>query len=371
MREKGIALILASLMIVDAVLSLLAVFNAPIPAAVPLGSPAAYYNVYLHVPIAWSTYILFIIGFILAIAYLATNNKKYDKYSALFIYTALVYALLTLLTGSMWAQESWGSSWNWDPRETGVLLLFIAYLVYVAIRYSIRDPERRAAVSAVFAIAAFATVPISFLAPYLLKSSLHPTLANTKSFLANPVVKQYFFTKVLTAVLVALLIPIAIGINADRRILLIGALGMFIILWAGGFLIMPMGKYGRVVGVYLTKGNLKLEFYTSQNKIVEKNEGLIVTVDYNGKLQNITVKSVRGLPRPNFIPVPGFARGNEKNGLTVTCCNERYWSTLMGHLVKVNEGRLKVLKPFCVAWTLFTYGLLVPLFVIAMTYRRR
>jgi len=370
MGDKAIAITLASLMIIDAVLSLMTL-GAPIPAAVPLGSPAAYHNVYLHVPIAWATYILFIIGFLLAIAYLATGNKKYDKYSALFIYTALVYAFLTLITGSMWAQESWGSAWNWDPRETGVLLLFIAYLVYVAIRYSIRDPERRATISAVFAIAAFATVPISFLAPYLLKSSLHPTLASTKSFLANPKVKMYFFSKVLTTILIALLIPIAIGTNADKRIVSIGALMMFIILWAGAFMILPMNASGRVVGVYLTKGNLNLQFYTTQNKLITEKGGLIITIDANGKLQNVTLTSTEGLPKPEFIPVPSFARGTNKTGLIIKCCGEKYWSTLIGHIVKVDKGKISILKPFCVAWTLFTYGLFVPLFVIAMIYRRR
>ncbi len=366
MKDKILAIVLAVFMIVDAVLSVTAALHAPFPAAVPLGSPAAYINVYLHVPLAWATYFLFIIGFILAILYLATGNNKFDKYSELFIYTALVYALLTLMTGSMWALESWGSAWNWDPRETGVLLLFIAYLVYVAIRYSIRDPERRATVSAVYAIAAFATVPISFLAPYLLHSSLHPTMTSTKSFISHPTVKMYFFSKVLTTLIVAILIPIAIGIGADKRIVTGGAIAMLVILLVGAFLVMPFGASGRAVSVYLTKGDLKLQFYTTNNKIITKKYGIIVTIDKGGKLENVTLQSTEGIPKPEFIPVPNFAKGTNKPGLTVSCCGSKYWPTLIGHIVKVQEGKVQVLKPFCVAWTLLTYGLAVPIFTIIM-----
>ncbi|UXD21403.1 cytochrome C assembly protein [Ignicoccus pacificus DSM 13166] len=366
MKEKVIATVLAIFMIVDAVLSVNAALHAPFPAAVPLGSPAAYLNVYLHVPIAWATYMLFIIGFILAIAYLATGNKKFDKYSELFIYTALVYAFLTLITGSMWAMESWGSAWNWDPRETAVLLLFIAYLVYVAIRYSIRDPERRATVSAVFAIAAFATVPISFLAPYLIHGSLHPTMSNTESFLSHPSTKTYFFSKVFTTVVTAILIPIAIGMRADKKIVTAGALGMFIILIIGALMVMPWGATGRVEAAYFTKGSLKFQFYTANNKIMTHTGGLIITV--NGK--NITLTTSKGLPKPNFIPVPNFARGTNKTGIVVECCGSKYWPTILGHIVKVSNGKVTVLKPFTVAWTLLTYGIFVPLFVVLMVRRR-
>jgi len=366
MKKKIIATVLTIFMIADALLSVNAALHGSFPAAVPLGSPAAYLNVYLHVPIAWATYILFIIGFVLAIAYLATGNIKFDKYSELFIYTGLVYAFLTLITGSVWAMESWGSPWNWDPRETAVLLLFIAYLVYVAVRYSIRDPERRATVSAVFAIAAFATVPISFLAPYLVQGSLHPTMSNTGSFLSSPSTKAYFFTKVLTTVITAVLIPIALGIGADKKIITVGALGMSVILLVGALLVMPWGASGRAEAAYLVKGDLKLQFYTTNNSLVVNEGGLIVTV--NGK--NITLTTTQGLPKPNFIPVPNFARGVNATGIVVECCGDKYWPTVLGHIVKVENGKVTVLKPFTVAWTLLTYGIFVPLFVILMTMRR-
>jgi uncharacterized membrane protein len=365
MKDKAIALALTPLMVVDAVLSVYLALHAPFPAAVPLGSPKAYLNVYLHVPIAWATYTLFTIGFILSILYLATGNKKFDAYSALFIYSALLYAFLTLITGSAWAMESWGSAWNWDPRETGVLLLFIAYLVYVAIRYSIRDPERRASIASIYAIAAFATVPISFLTPYLLQSSLHPTLANTKSFLSQPTTKAYFFGKVLTTVIIAILIPIAI-MNADKKTLTLGSLAMFVILIIGAMIVYPWGALGRVEGVYLTKGALKLEFYNANSTVFYHTAGINVLV--NGK--NYTLTTLEGLPKPHFIPVPNFAIGINKTGIVVYCCGEKYWSTALGHLVNIKNGKLTTLSPFTVAWTLLTYGTFVPLFMLVMIRRK-
>ncbi len=368
--KRYLSIIISILLIIDAILSYLVVTRAPIPASVPLGSPAAYLNVYLHVPIAWATYVLLITGFVLSIIYLIKGDEKYDRYASAFIYTALVYAFLTLITGSMWALESWGSSWNWDPRETAVLLMFIAYLVYVAIRYSIRDPERRASISAVYAIAAFASLPISFLAPYIVQGSLHPTMSSTKSFISQPGVAPYFFSKVLIVNVIAVLVAIGVAKGLDKKALLPGVLIAMAIFWFAALSSVPWGNVGRVVGVKLVSGNQKIIAVNTQGKVIEIRGALRVTVDYgNGKLINVTLTNLKGVPKPQLVPVPGFAKGNE--ALVIKYRNESFWPTLLGHLVRVKDGRVEVVKPFCVAWTLMTYGTLVPLYLIANSFRRR
>ncbi len=349
--KRAIGVAVAILLILDAVVSVYAALKAPYPAAVPLGSPMAYRNIYLHVPIAWTTYMLFMIGFILAILYLVTQKEVFDKYSALFIYAGIIYAFMVLATGSAWAAESWGSFWNWDPRETGVLILFIAYLVYVALRHSIRDPKKRATVSAVYAVAAFATVPVSFMMPYIAKGSLHPTMKSTESFISQPSVRTLFFSKVMLTTLVGILIPIAVGVGAKKELLL-GAGVAALILFIGAVLAFPWGASGRVVRVEIAKGNAELYAYVGKG-YQEIRGSLIVYVNEGGQLKKVHVTNMQGIPKPEFVEVPSFARNSN---LSVVYKGEKLWPTLLGHIVKIERNRVVALNPFCIPWTLFIYG---------------
>ncbi len=198
------ALLLSLLFLVDAAVSIAAVLWAPYPARVPLGSPAAYLNIYIHVPVAMVSYILYAGAFASAILYLKRRAARYDRLTYSFTLIATLYAAYTLVSGSLWAAESWGTAWNWDPRETGVLLLFLAYLAYFAVRHSITDPDRAPVVASVYAIAAFSMVPISYLAPRIAASSLHPTKALLQGFMEQATVRAFFYTKLVTVLLIGL-----------------------------------------------------------------------------------------------------------------------------------------------------------------------
>lgn len=89
----------------------------------------------------------------------------------------MVYGLITIVGGSIWANATWGVYWNWDPRETTTLILWLAYIGYFFLRMSVENPERRASVSAVFNVLAFLTVPLSYLS-FILWPSLHPRLTS-------------------------------------------------------------------------------------------------------------------------------------------------------------------------------------------------
>ena len=86
-----------------------------------------------------------------------------------------IFCILATVTGSILAKNTWGSYWNWDPRETTTLILWFAYLGYFLLRMSIENPERRASSAAVFNILAFLTVPLSYMS-FILWPSLHPKL---------------------------------------------------------------------------------------------------------------------------------------------------------------------------------------------------
>ena len=217
-RARILLWLFVAVLVVDLVLSVYLAFRGAFPAAPPLGSPTAYRNIYLHIPMAWASLALFTVTFVSAILYLATGREVYDRLVRASAAVGLVYAAGTLVTGSAWAAESWvgqhiGFSWTWDPRETSVLLLFLAYLVYFIIRASIPDPDRAATLSNVYAVAAFAMVPVVFLAPSIAHASLHPSFEQAAAFMKRPNVAPLFAAKVLTVMATAFL---AVALAASR-----------------------------------------------------------------------------------------------------------------------------------------------------------
>ena len=172
-QRVALALVVSALLALDTALLVYSVVRGPFPVTVPLGTPLAYRNIYIHVPIALSTYMLFA-GAALAGLLSIIRGRVYSRYIDTFVALGVVYAAATLVTGSAWASESWGVAWNWDPKQTAVLMLFLAYLAYFPLKRSIADPERRERVAAAYATAAFALVPVSYLSSRIFQS-LHPT----------------------------------------------------------------------------------------------------------------------------------------------------------------------------------------------------
>ena len=84
--------------------------------------------------------------------------------------------MLVILTGSIWARASWGTWWVWeDPRLVTFLIVILLYSAYFMLRSS-AEGERRARYSSIFAIAAFASVPLSFYSVRVAESFVHPVV---------------------------------------------------------------------------------------------------------------------------------------------------------------------------------------------------
>ena len=88
---------------------------------------------------------------------------------------SLIFAVGTLITGSIWAKGSWGHWWVWsEPTLVSFLIVFLLYATYQPLRFAIEDPERQARYASVFAITAGAFVPMNFIAVRLSTAYLHP-----------------------------------------------------------------------------------------------------------------------------------------------------------------------------------------------------
>ena len=135
---------------------------------------------YVHVPLAIMALAGFIIAAIHAVRHLRTGDPKHDARSYVSIHLSIVFAVVVLITGSIWAQASWGRWWVWEePTLVSFLIVFLLYSTYYPLRYAIEDRERQARYSSVFAVTAGVFVPLNFLAVRLAESLLHPRVFAT------------------------------------------------------------------------------------------------------------------------------------------------------------------------------------------------
>ena len=130
---------------------------------------------YMHLPLAWWALLSFFIVFLASIAYLVTKKAQLDYLCAAAAEIGLLFAILSLFTGMIWAKISWGTWWTWDPRLTTTLIMCFIYAAYLIFRHLDLAPERSRLISAVLGIIAFLDVPFVFLSARLFRS-IHPAV---------------------------------------------------------------------------------------------------------------------------------------------------------------------------------------------------
>jgi len=161
---------------------------------------------YVHVPLAIVSLGGFVLGGLFAIAHLRTRDSRWDMRSYVVIHTSLIFAVGTLITGSIWAKGSWGHWWVWnEPTLVSFLIVFLLYATYQPLRFAIEDPERQARYASVFAITAGAFVPMNFIAVRLSTAYVHPRVLGATSNLPAPMALTFLVSLVAMALLFATL----------------------------------------------------------------------------------------------------------------------------------------------------------------------
>lgn len=131
-------------------------------------------NLYFHVSMWFSMMIFFLVSLVYAIRFLRSNNPVHDRYSLEFAKSGIVFGVLGLLTGMIWANYTWGQPWNNDPKQLGAAIALLIYFAYLVLRNSLTDEDKRAKTAAVYNIFAFAMlIPTLWVIPRLM-DSLHP-----------------------------------------------------------------------------------------------------------------------------------------------------------------------------------------------------
>lgn len=132
----------------------------------------------MHVPTAWLSTLAFGIAAWYSFRYLRRRKVEYDDRALAATELGFLFATLATVTGSMFAKVVWGTWWNWEPRETSIIILLLIYGAYFALRSAIEDVERRQQLAAVYALFAFVTAPLlTYVVPRLYDTTLHPNCA--------------------------------------------------------------------------------------------------------------------------------------------------------------------------------------------------
>jgi heme exporter protein C len=137
--------------------------------------------VFFHVPQAWVSTVAFFVAAWYSAMYLKRRRIEDDEAASAAARLGFLFCVLATVTGSIFARVMWNSYWNWDPRETSIVLLLLVYGAYLGLRGALEDPERRATLSAAYALVAVVTVPFLVFAVPRMYQSLHPdTVINTE-----------------------------------------------------------------------------------------------------------------------------------------------------------------------------------------------
>lgn len=133
---------------------------------------------YFHVSNAWIGMLGFIAAAVVAIIYLSTKDMKWDIVCLSAVEISLVFFLIAIVLGSIWARPIWNTWWTWDPRLSTAAFLELYYAAYLLLRSGIDDPERRARFGAVYTLVGAITVPITFFSIRMLRT-IHPVVIGT------------------------------------------------------------------------------------------------------------------------------------------------------------------------------------------------
>lgn len=139
-------------------------------------------NLYFHVPMWFTMIFLFGTSTWYAIQYLRNPSAKLDIYSSQFANAGLMFGILGITTGMLWAQYAWGTWWHGDPKQNGSAITLLIYSAYFVLRASIENEDQKNRLSAIYNIFAFAAmIPLLFIIPRM-QDSLHPGSGGNPGF---------------------------------------------------------------------------------------------------------------------------------------------------------------------------------------------
>jgi len=194
------------LTIILLIYTLFAGFLLPVPRLPILNETIR--NLYFHVPMWFTMIFILSVSVIYSILYLVNGKAKYDNMAVETANTGIVFGIMGLLTGMVWAKFTWGTFWVGDPKLNAAAIGLLVYLAYSVLRGSFSDDQQRARISAIYNIFAFPVlVALLFVLPRMAQDSLHPGMGGNPGFNQydlNSTMRLVFYPAVLGFMLLSL-----------------------------------------------------------------------------------------------------------------------------------------------------------------------
>jgi heme exporter protein C len=115
---------------------------------------------FIHVPAAWMSMFAYACLGGASFFSLVFRHALADAAARAVAPLGAAFTFLALVTGSLWGRPEWGTWWVWDARLTSVLVLFLLFLGYMALRSAIDDEARAGRAAAILALVGLINLPI-------------------------------------------------------------------------------------------------------------------------------------------------------------------------------------------------------------------
>ncbi|MBW6497757.1 MAG: cytochrome c biogenesis protein [Bacteroidales bacterium] len=154
-------------------------------------------NIYFHVGMWFSMMFILFMSLFFSLRYLRYFRPDDDLRAVTAVKTGLVFGTLGLLTGMIWANNTWGSFWVNDPKLNGAAVGMLTYLAYMVLRGSVDEHDKKARLSAVYNIFAFVLFFVFIMIlPRLSQGSIHPGIEGNPALSTgdlDPRMRKVFF----------------------------------------------------------------------------------------------------------------------------------------------------------------------------------
>lgn len=108
--------------------------------------------IYMHVPAAMMAINIWVMMLVASLIWLVRRHHVSALAAKAAAPVGMVMTLIALITGAIWGEPMWGTWWEWDPRLTSFLILFLFYLGYMALWSAIEDPDTAADLTGVLCL---------------------------------------------------------------------------------------------------------------------------------------------------------------------------------------------------------------------------
>ncbi len=145
-----------------ALLSLIGLYIGFFVAPTDFQQGESYRIIFIHVPSAWMAMFVYLVMAAWCAASLIWQTRLSSMMALALAPTGAMFALIALITGSLWGKPTWGTYWAWDARMTSTLILLFLYIGFIALHAAIDDVRRADRACAVLALIGSINVPIIY-----------------------------------------------------------------------------------------------------------------------------------------------------------------------------------------------------------------